>query len=63
MILKVSYKNVSTSDPYLLHVPGCDSVACDLDQFIDVVNPILLTDWYTECHNDSQRNLFIYFGN
>lgn len=47
----------------MLHVPGCNSEACDLDQFIDVVKPILLTDWYTECHNDSQINLLIYYGN
>ncbi|CAH1732158.1 prostatic acid phosphatase isoform X1 [Aphis gossypii] len=61
-VVTVSYRNTSTHDPYLLHVPGCDSIACDLDQFIDVVNPILLTDWYKECNTSDENNLLTYIG-
>jgi len=60
-VVTVSYRNTSDHAPYLLHVPGCDSVACDLDQFIDIVKPILVTDWYKECHKDDEI-LLIYFG-
>jgi lysosomal acid phosphatase len=62
MVLKVSYRNSSTHDPYLLHVPGCDSVACDLDQFISVVKPLLVTNWYEECQKDPENNFFIYIS-
>ncbi|KAL4120516.1 hypothetical protein QTP88_013189 [Uroleucon formosanum] len=31
----------SNHEPYLLHVPGCDSVACELDIFIDVLRPLI----------------------
>lgn len=58
---KVSYKN-SSHDPFLLHVPGCDFIACNLDQFIDVVKPILLKNWYDECYEHNKDNLLIYFG-
>lgn len=54
------YRNTSVHDPYLLHVPGCDSIACDLDQFINIVKPIMLTNWYEECHKDVGNNLLIY---
>lgn len=62
IILKVSYRNSSTHDPYFLHVPGCDSVACDLNQFINVVKPLLLNNWYEECHKDTENNFFIYIS-
>lgn len=35
--------------PYLLHVPGCDSVACKLDQLIDILKPVMPVDWEAEC--------------
>jgi len=61
-VFKVLYRNTSDHEPYLLHVPGCDSIDCDLDQFINVVKPILLIDWYKECHQDIDNILLIYFG-
>ncbi|XP_025425537.1 prostatic acid phosphatase-like isoform X2 [Sipha flava] len=61
-VVTVSYRNSSTHDPYLLHVPGCDSVACDLDQFISVVKPLLVTNWYEECQKDPENNFFIYIS-
>lgn len=59
-VVTVLYRNTSNHEPYLLHVPGCNSVACDLDQFIDIVKPILVTDWYEECHKDVENNWLIY---
>lgn len=59
----MSYRNTSTHDPYLLRVPGCPSEACDLNQFINVLKPILLKDWYKECHKDDENDLWwIYLG-
>lgn len=57
------YRNTSDHEPYLLHVPGCDSIDCDLDQFINVVKPILLTDWNKECLlQDEHSSSIIYIG-
>lgn len=61
IILQVSYRNTSTHDPFLLQIPGCDSIACDLDQFIDILKPISLSDWYEECHKDYENNALTYF--
>lgn len=60
--LKVSYRNTSTHEPFLLQIPGCDSLACDWDQFVKVVKPLLVTNWYEECHNMSEKNYMTYFG-
>lgn len=55
------YRNTSDHEPYLLHIPGCDSVACDLDQFNNIVKPILLANWYEECHK-VVNNWLIHFS-
>lgn len=60
--LKVSYRNTSTHEPFLLQIPGCDSLACDWEQFIKVVNPLVVKSWYKECHNMSEKNYTTYFG-
>ncbi|XP_050438376.1 prostatic acid phosphatase-like isoform X2 [Adelges cooleyi] len=60
-VVTVSYKNSSTHDPYLLHIPGCDSVACELDQFIDVVKPNFIDNWHEECHKEITSNKRLWF--
>lgn len=62
--LQVSYKNSTDHEPYLLQIPGCDSVACELDQFSKVVSPYTTIDWYTECHEKlTDDPNILYYGN
>ncbi|XP_025418525.1 lysosomal acid phosphatase-like isoform X2 [Sipha flava] len=63
-VVTVSYRNTSIHDPYLLQVPGCDSVACDLDQLTEVLIPFIPNDWDTECKINVKNNtseLLIFF--
>ncbi|VVC34466.1 Histidine phosphatase superfamily,Histidine phosphatase superfamily, clade-2,Histidine acid [Cinara cedri] len=57
-VVTLSYRNSTKHEPHLLHLPGCDSVACELDQFIDIIRPVLVTDWVAECNNDNENNWF-----
>lgn len=54
--LQISYRNTSNYEPYLLHVPGCDSVACELDKFTDVLKPMFTVNWYNECKANVKNN-------
>jgi len=44
-------------------VPGCDSIACELDIFIDVVRPLIpAVDWDVECKSDVENNILTFFS-
>ncbi|XP_050526684.1 prostatic acid phosphatase-like isoform X2 [Daktulosphaira vitifoliae] len=62
-VVTVSYKNSSNHEPYLLQIPGCDSVACELSQFSKAVSPYTSINWYKECHNNIIDNThLLYYG-
>ncbi|XP_063241774.1 prostatic acid phosphatase-like [Bacillus rossius redtenbacheri] len=44
----VSYKNSTETEPYLLQLPGCDSL-CPLDQFVELTKEVIPDDLDTEC--------------
>nr|CAD7260514.1 unnamed protein product [Timema shepardi] len=46
--ITVSYKNNTETDPYLLQLPGCDTL-CPLDSFVELTKPIIPDDLTTEC--------------
>lgn len=37
--VKLLYRNESSSDPFLLHVPGCSSPSCPLEEFVRLMKP------------------------
>jgi len=56
-VIRISYKNESNSEPYVLQVPGCD-LLCPLDTFRELLTPMLPTDWRAECgFEESNRDL------
>eukprot|EP00102_Acyrthosiphon_pisum_P024233 XP_016661443.1 PREDICTED: prostatic acid phosphatase-like isoform X1 [Acyrthosiphon pisum] len=61
-VVTISYRNTSNREPYLLHVPGCDSVACELDIFIDVLRPLISVDWDVECKSDVENHILTFFN-
>ncbi|XP_050432750.1 prostatic acid phosphatase-like isoform X2 [Adelges cooleyi] len=64
-VVIVSYRNDTQRRPYLLHVPGCDAVDCDLHTFIDVLTPVLSVDRDFECfpeHASDFLELWFYFS-
>ncbi|XP_042328138.1 prostatic acid phosphatase-like [Sceloporus undulatus] len=46
--IEMHFRNDTSKDPYLLTLPGC-SPACPLSQFAELVSPILVDDWESEC--------------
>ncbi|XP_063242521.1 prostatic acid phosphatase-like [Bacillus rossius redtenbacheri] len=44
----VSFKNSTETEPYLLQLPGCDSL-CPLDQFVELTKEVIPDDLDTEC--------------
>lgn len=59
---QISYRNTSDHEPYLLQVPGCDAVACELDTFIHVLKPITSVDWDAECKSVAKNNVLEILG-
>lgn len=60
-VVTISYRNTSNHEPYLLRVPGCDSIACELDIFIDVLRPLISVDWDVECKSNEENNILTFF--
>jgi len=52
--LRLSYKNESESEPYVLTVPGCEEL-CPLDTFKELMTPMLPVDWEAECGFQQQN--------
>ncbi|XP_063242510.1 uncharacterized protein LOC134542291 [Bacillus rossius redtenbacheri] len=50
----VSYKNSTETEPYLLQLPGCDSL-CPLDQFVELTKEVIPDDLDTECAEEAEE--------
>jgi len=48
LVVRVSYKNDSSEDPYVLTIPGCDQL-CPLSKFKDLTYSVRPVDWKEEC--------------
>jgi len=48
LVVRVSYKNDSSVDPYVLTIPGCDQL-CPLSKFKDLTYSVRPEDWREEC--------------
>jgi len=46
--IKISFKNATDRDPYILTIPGCQPL-CPLDEFIQITKPVIPDDWNMEC--------------
>ncbi|XP_015263067.1 PREDICTED: prostatic acid phosphatase-like [Gekko japonicus] len=46
--IEMYFRNDTSRDPYPITLPGC-SFACPLQKFADLVSPILVDDWESEC--------------
>merc|ERR1712179_821547 len=48
LVVRVSYKNDSSENPYVLTIPGCDQL-CPLSKFKDLTYSVRPGDWREEC--------------
>jgi len=48
LVVRVSYRNDSSHEPYVLTIPGCQQL-CPLAQFKDLTADIIPADWRKEC--------------
>nr|CAD7415497.1 unnamed protein product [Timema poppensis] len=44
----ITYSNSTTQDPYIMKLPNCDEL-CPFDTFLKIVQPMLVTDFNSEC--------------
>nr|XP_060637800.1 prostatic acid phosphatase-like [Anolis sagrei ordinatus] len=52
--IEMYFRNDTTKEPHLLTLPGCSS-ACSLSQFAELVSPILVEDWDSECQKTEEE--------
>jgi len=55
LVVRVSYKNDTSEDPYVLTIPGCEKL-CPLAKFKDLTYSIRPVDWRAECGFDTGDN-------
>nr|XP_056712957.1 prostatic acid phosphatase-like [Euleptes europaea] len=48
--IEMYFRNDTSRDPYPITLPGC-SFACPIQKFADLVSPILVDDWESECRS------------
>ncbi|KAH0627268.1 hypothetical protein JD844_002785 [Phrynosoma platyrhinos] len=56
--IEMHFQNDTSKDPYLLTLPGCSS-ACPLSQFTELVSPILVEDWESECKTEGKKGNYL----
>nr|CAD7452092.1 unnamed protein product [Timema tahoe] len=44
----ITYSNSTTQEPYIMKLPNCDEL-CPFDTFLKIVQPMLVTDFSSEC--------------
>ncbi|KAK2578622.1 hypothetical protein KPH14_010759 [Odynerus spinipes] len=54
--VQVFLRNTTTHEPYPMIIPGCTMV-CPLDQFIQILKPMIPDDWQSECKVDGDFTL------
>ena len=53
---QVNYRNSTTRDPYVLTLPGCNTI-CEFDRFSSILEK-LIPDWDYECFHEIANRQF-----
>lgn len=54
--VRVFLRNTTSHDPYPMTIPGCNTI-CPLEQFIQILKPMIPDNWQDECKVDGDFTL------
>lgn len=54
--VQVFLRNTTSHDPYPMTIPGCTTI-CPLEQFIQILKPMIPDNWQEECKGDGNITL------
>lgn len=54
--VRVYLRNTTSHDPYPMTIPGCNTI-CPLEQFIQILKPMIPDNWQDECKVDGDFTL------